>query len=181
MTNMLQLILSLIYLANHFNTIIDMQLEVEEPPPLRAEKAHRKWRPVEERKAELEQRRHTLERRKRQLERRLAALDPQNNVMARKRETRAAIVLGKILRTHAILHPAFAVELRQILKVGTRRPADRELLGRVFGFPDLLSAAPPSAAGPGTDHKCSLRCVGAEITGRRRFPAAPSKGGSGSF
>ena len=74
--------------------------------PLSSEpKSGRKWRPTAVRKAELETRRKRLERSKRQVEARIAKLDPRDRIAARKRETRANIVLGAVLRAHALLNP----------------------------------------------------------------------------
>jgi len=76
--------------------------------PLTSEpKPRRKRRSSEMRKAELQERCKQLELRKRQVESRIAALDPRDQIAARKRDTLANIVLGAILRSHASLNPSF--------------------------------------------------------------------------
>ena len=109
-------------------------------------KPHRKWRPAEDRKAELEARRRQLEKRKRQVEARIAALDPRDKIAARKRDTRANIVLGAVLRSHMALNPSFGVELAHILDHNVRRAADRQLLAGVLGMSQLATPVEMKAA-----------------------------------
>jgi hypothetical protein len=116
-------------------------------------KPRRRRRSSEERKAELQGRRKQLELRKRQVEARIAALDPRDQIAARKRETRANIVLGAILRSHASLNPSFNLELAHILHTNVRRPADRTLLADVLGMSHLV----PSPTAQGLAASASMR------------------------
>ncbi len=124
-----------------------------------------KWRPTKERRAELEARRDQLDRRKRQIEARLTALDPRDKLAARKRETRANIVLGAVLRAHMDHNPSFAAELAHILEHNLRRPADRQLLAGVLGMSQL--AAPAAPPPPSTLRGKRLGHLGAEIIARK--------------
>ncbi len=108
------------------------------------------------------ERRARLETRKRQIEARISDLDARQRVEHRKKETRANIVLGAIMRAHASLHPAFGVELAHILDIGLRRPTDRQLLADVLGLPRLIPAE--------TRLPHSLRRQAGEIVGRHSKP-----------
>lgn len=130
-------------------------------------KPHRKWRPAEDRKAELEARRRQLEKRKRQVEARIAALDPRDKIAARKRDTRANIVLGAVLRSHMALNPSFRVELANILDHNVRRAADRQLLAGVLGIPELATPAPELTAPlPFPKRRMQLSRLAFELTAR---------------
>lgn len=129
-------------------------------PLTSAAESRKKRRSIDERKAELEERRKRLERRKRQVEARIAALDPRDKIAARKRDTRANIVLGAVLRAHMALNPSFGVELAHILDHNLKRPPDRELLASVLGMSQLAI----SPAVPLPDQK--LRHLVADITSR---------------
>lgn len=143
-----------------------MQQELVNAPLTTAAKPRRKWRSTEERKAELEQRRKRLERRRRQVEARIAALDPRDRIAARKRDTRANIVLGAVLRAHMALNPSFGVELANILDFNLKRLADRQLLGSVLGM-SRLTTSPPAAPLPSPLRGERLGRLAADITARR--------------
>jgi hypothetical protein len=115
-----------------------------------------KHRPALDRRAELEQR-------KRQLEARISALDARESIARRKRETRANIVLGAVMRAHAALNPSFAGELVGILDVGLRRPADRLLLAEILSLPRLMESPLPSP----TNNRPTLRHPAKELIGRQ--------------
>jgi hypothetical protein len=96
-------------------------------------------------------RRQHLERRKGQIEAQLASINARDQVVRRKRETRANIVIGAVIRSHAAFHPAFVPTLLAILSVALRRQADRELLASILGLPQLIevdaTAAQPNQVG----------------------------------
>ncbi len=131
-----------------------------------ADSQRRKWRPTDVRKAELETRRRRLERSKRQVEARIAKLDPRDHIAARKRETRANIVLGAVLRAHALLNPVFGAALGEILDANLRRPADRQLLGAVLGMTHLAAPQTPVPENSPTLQR-DLRHLASDIVNRR--------------
>lgn len=102
-------------------------------------------------------RREHLLRRKTQIEAQLASIDARARQARRKRETRANIVIGAVLRSHATLNPGFAEQLAMILDSFVGRPTDRVLLAEVLAMPQLAQAPSP------------LPCAAA-VT---RFPARP--------
>ncbi len=82
-------------------------------------------------------RRNHLERRKNQIEAQIGSIDAGDQAARRKRETRANVVIGAVIRSHAALHSAFMPILRGILDVAVRRPADRELLASILGLTQI--------------------------------------------
>lgn len=143
--------------------ILIMEQTKVNAPLTSAARSRRKWRSTDERKAELEERRKRLERRKRQVEARIAALDPRDKIAARKRDTRANIVLGAVLRAHMALNPSFGTELAHILDNNLKRPPDRQLLASVLGMSQLTVPSPPPCPLP--DQK--LRHLVTDITARQ--------------
>jgi hypothetical protein len=125
-------------------------------------------------------RRHQLERRKHQIEARIASMDARDQVTRRKRETRANVIIGAVMRSHAALHPTFAEALASILAVAVRRQADRDLLASILGLPHLAPSGDPGPSpqpvdnvsgtetpGPAAPQRSRLRRYAAEITMRR--------------
>jgi hypothetical protein len=113
-------------------------------------------------------RRHHLERRKHQIEAQIASINARDQASRRKRETRANIIIGAVVRRHAALHSAFATALGEILDVAVRRRADRELLASILGFPALAGGADavaPAQTESGATHSNVAR------------PAAPPRSG----
>jgi hypothetical protein len=80
-----------------------------------------------------------LTRRKKQIEAQIASIDARDEAARRKRETRANIIVGAVMRAHAALHPAFVPALAGILSAGLRRRADRELLASILNLPQLFA------------------------------------------
>jgi hypothetical protein len=126
-------------------------------------------------------RRRHLERRKGQIEAQIASINARDNVAQRKRETRANIVLGAVIRSHTALNPAFVPALVGILMVALRRRADRELLASVLGLPQLVGGdeedtlpklqsgtGSPDVPRPTSPQRPGLMGVAVEITVRRR-------------
>jgi hypothetical protein len=123
-------------------------------------------------------RRQHLERRKDQIDAQIASINARDQVARRKRETRANIVLGAVIRSHAAQHPAFMPTLVDVLVAGVRRRADRELLASVLGLPQLVggsdSSIPSQSEGNAPDAnaqdiapiRAGLRQHATEITAR---------------
>lgn len=112
-------------------------------------------------------RRDHLERRRKQIEAQISSIDARNEVERRKRETRANIIIGAVIRTHAALHPAFVPTLFGILAIGLRRQADRELLADILGLPQLAPDRESVAVGQMLFRQLRLADYAAEITARR--------------
>jgi hypothetical protein len=122
--------------------------------------------------------RYDLERRKRQIEARLVSIKARDGIKKRKRETRANIVIGAVMRSHSALHPAFLTTLATILNIGVRRQTDRELLASILGVPRLIlttdtysseysSERTPVGLNGSPAPSClmpSLRCLAREVT-----------------
>src|SRR5580658_2883750 len=89
---------------------------------------------------------YRLERRKRQIEARLVSIKAREQFTKRKRETRANIIIGAVMRSHVALHPAFLPTLTAIMEVGVRRSADRELLSAILGLPELRRYCGPAVS-----------------------------------
>ena len=113
------------------------------------------------------QRRHRLKRRQQQIEAQIASIEAQEREVQRKREIRANIIIGAVMRSHAMLHRAFVPALTGILDVGVRRPADRELLASVLGMPKLARSAETVLS------RRTLRDAAAELTVRHGRAVAP--------
>ena len=150
---------------------------------------HRRWprglialglRPPR-RPARRSNRRRHLERRKGQIEAQIASINARDQIARRKRETRANIVLGAVIRSHTALHPAFVPALVGILTVGLRRRADRELLASVLLLPQLVGGdevetvtqpqngtASPNVPRPAVPQRPGFGGMAAEVTMRRR-------------
>jgi hypothetical protein len=143
---------------------------------------HRKWikgqfvpgESATGRKVDRDGRRDHLERRKDQIEAQIASLNARDEVARRKRDTRANIILGAVIRAHAASHPAFMPMLADILSAGARRRPDRELLAAVLELPQLIDGSgnggkqqPISGSGVGQPHRPRLVPYAAEITARR--------------
>ncbi len=129
-------------------------------------KSYGKRRPTGERKAKLEVCRQRLECRKRKIEAQLSDLNSRNNPVARKRETRANIIIGAVLRAHMSLNPSFRVELTHILHHNVHRPADRQLLANLLGMSQLESP-PPNAPAESQLTRTRLAHLVADITARK--------------
>jgi hypothetical protein len=130
-------------------------------------------------------RRRHLERRKGQIEAQIASINARDQLARRKRETRANVVLGAVIRSHAAQHPAFVPMLFDILTVAMRRRADRELLASVLGLPALVGgadagiplqpetgASSPNVTRPEPPQRSAFGSMAAEVTVRR--PATSS-------
>ena len=127
-------------------------------------------------------RRHHLEQRKHQIEAQIASIDARDQAVSRKRETRANIIIGAVMRSHAALHSAFATALADILDLAVRRRADRELLASVLGLPSLIGGSDPAVSPQPTSDairaqnlhaaprlRSELRQYAAEITIRKHL------------
>ena len=73
-----------------------------------------------------------LKQKEQQLKAKIAALEARQKTADRKKDARRKIVVGGAVLAHAALHPAFADELKAILKVAVTRDSDRETIGDIL-------------------------------------------------
>jgi hypothetical protein len=69
-----------------------------------------------------------LKQKQAQLKAQIAALEAKEKEAERKKDTRRKIIVGGAVLAHAALHPAFAAELKMVLKQAVIRDSDRETI-----------------------------------------------------
>jgi hypothetical protein len=66
-----------------------------------------------------------LKKKQAQIKAQIAAVEAKQKAAERKRDTRRKIIVGSAVLAHATLHPAFAVALKEVLKLAVVRDSDR--------------------------------------------------------
>jgi glucose/arabinose dehydrogenase len=66
-----------------------------------------------------------LKQKQAQLRAQIVALEAKEKAAERKKDTRRKIIVGGAVLAHAALHPAFAAELKNVLKLAVTREIDR--------------------------------------------------------
>jgi hypothetical protein len=69
-----------------------------------------------------------LKKKQEQIRAQIAALEAKEKAEERKKDTRRKIIVGGAVLAHAALHPAFAAELKMVLKQAVIRDSDRETI-----------------------------------------------------
>lgn len=67
-----------------------------------------------------------------QLKAKIAELEAREKAAERKKDARRKIIVGGAVLAHAALDPAFAAELRRVLKMAVTRESDRETIKDFF-------------------------------------------------
>lgn len=70
-----------------------------------------------------------LKKKQDQLKAKIAAIEAREKIAERKKDARRKIIVGGAVLAHAALDPAFAAELRRVLKAAVTRESDRETIG----------------------------------------------------
>lgn len=74
-----------------------------------------------------------LKQKQEQLKAKIAALEAKEKAADRKKDARRKIIIGGAVLAHAALDPAFAVELKAILKKAVTRERDLETIRDILG------------------------------------------------
>jgi hypothetical protein len=69
-----------------------------------------------------------LKKKEQQLKAKIAEIEAKEKTEERKRDTRRKIIVGGAVLAHAALHPAFAEELKGVLKLAVTRDRDRDTI-----------------------------------------------------
>ena len=79
------------------------------------------------------QRLDSLKHKQQQLKAKITALEAKSKAAARKLDARRKIIVGGAVLAHAALHPAFAVELKSVLKAAVTRDSDKDTIKDLLG------------------------------------------------
>jgi hypothetical protein len=87
------------------------------------------------------ERKRLLEEQKKKIEARLEALSAREKLAERKRDTRRKVIVGAAVLAHAEIDPAFAAELKRVLRRAVQRPADQQTIADIFTEAQAVSSA----------------------------------------